>query len=708
MDPATAGTPGPAPGRGRAWYAPFLGMKIGLGALFGSHILCGLFVPFLNLAAGGSDPWRASFEQGIPDAFPYGPVMFYVMFLPRILLDPVLAGGAGTVTWLHLVAARLPLLAADLIILMLLIRSLKLDARRATLLWWLSPVVLYVTYVHGQLDLIPTAFLMGSIVLVFSGRWTGSAVLLGLGLSTKLHLLVALPFIAVFVGRKEASWGAGLRYLVVSTGTYLISLFPWIMSPEFREMVFGTEEKARLFDAGISFLPGLQVYLAPLAIGLLFLQFTTYPRISRDTLLMFLGLSYTVLVSLIPPAHGYYIWSLPFIVYFFSKQTLYPRAALWMFNISTLLYLSLGLDSTLFGSAGMVFPQVASWGAPVGWLERWGADPGVVNSLLFTAVQVSVLTIAILMYRHGVQNRILHRPRTRPILVGIGGDSASGKHTTRNLLSDILGPSNLLTVDGDDVHKWERGHEMWKVVSHLDPEANDLYLQKDHADALGRGDSISRVSYDHRTGTFTKPVRLSPNKYVFVVGLHPFTLKRMRELLDIKIFMEPEEGLRRHWKVERDHRSRGYSRTQVLEQIERREVDAARFIRPQRDFADMAVRYYRTRSGSESGDPETSEMAIEIRTDNSLPLSKVAEELRRSPRLMATVIHEEDLVHQRLRVEGSIDSSRIQTMASKLLHDGNAPIAARPRWRGGHDGIVQLCFLLLLNRRLLEEADRAS
>lgn len=697
-------------GRGALLLASLAGCKLVLGTIFASHFLYALFVPFLNLAVSGlkADPWQAAIDHGVPNAFPYGPIMFYLMLLPRMLVSWAVPADPMAATWVHLFAARIPLLAADVAILVLLVRGLKTDMARATLLWWASPIVLYVTYVHGQLDVIPTAILMASLGLLFNGHYAWSAAALGLGLSTKTHLLVAVPFMAMFAARKEVSWLGALSFSGLTLGVYGASLLPWVLSSGFRTMVFGTEEQQRLFRVTLDYLPTLQVYVAPLAIGMLFLQFASYKKVNRDTLLMFLGLAYTVLITLIPPAHGYYIWPLPFIVYFFSRQTVYPRVPLWAFNVSSLTYLMLGLDSTLFESLEMIVPGMARVGAPIRVAMDYGLDPSLVNSILYTGVQVSVLTIAFMMYRYGVQANIIYRPRTRPILVGIGGDSGSGKHTAWDILAGLLGPANVLGVEGDDVHRWERGHEMWKVVSHLNPSGNDLYLLFEHTEALGQGQTITRVRYDHATGKFTRPMRVSASRFVFVVGLHPFYMKRMRDMMDIKIYMDPEEELRQEWKLERDVRERGYTPAKVLEQMQRRQSDAELYIRPQQRFADMVVRYYRLPSEAEVPARDGRRLGIRIRADNSLPFGTLAGELQRVTGLRVSLVHEEDLMHQALAVEGDVPAETIREVATRILPQLSELVGAQPVWQGGHNGVLQLCFLVVLSDLLRDVRDRVS
>lgn len=179
----------------RGWLLTAGGVKLILGALLGSSFLTVLFIPFLTLAVRhpGANPWQLAIEEGVLKAFPYGPVMYYAMVLPRWVLGWAIPWGVHDVTWRHLLAARLPLFAADLAVLALLIRSFGTPPRRTILLWWASPVVLYISYVHGQLDLIPTALLLGSLALLDRWRTVWSAVVLGLGVAAKTHLVERRP-----------------------------------------------------------------------------------------------------------------------------------------------------------------------------------------------------------------------------------------------------------------------------------------------------------------------------------------------------------------------------------------------------------------------------------------------------------------------------------------------------------------------------------
>ena len=99
--------------------------------------------------------------------------------------------------------------------------------------YWCSPIVLYITYWHGQLDIIPTCFLVLSVFCAVRRREVLGAVLLGLGVAAKSHILVAAPFLALYLWRQR-SLTSSFRFLLISGAVYLAILTPVLGSPAFR------------------------------------------------------------------------------------------------------------------------------------------------------------------------------------------------------------------------------------------------------------------------------------------------------------------------------------------------------------------------------------------------------------------------------------------------------------------------------------------
>jgi phosphoribulokinase len=181
----------------------------------------------------------------------------------------------------------------------------------------------------------------------------------------------------------------------------------------------------------------------------------------------------------------------------------------------------------------------------------------------------------------------------RPVLLALAGDSASGKSTLSQGVEFILGVGRVGRVCTDDYHLHDRAARSTLGVTPLAPEANRMDLMAEHLRTLAAGTSVSKPTYDHHTGTFGDDEVVEPGEIVIVEGLLPLADRAVRDAIDVAVFLEPEEELRHRWKLERDVFERGYSPKDVVAELKRREPDAAQYIRPQREYADVIVRFHR-------------------------------------------------------------------------------------------------------------------
>jgi phosphoribulokinase len=179
----------------------------------------------------------------------------------------------------------------------------------------------------------------------------------------------------------------------------------------------------------------------------------------------------------------------------------------------------------------------------------------------------------------------------RPILLGIVGDSASGKTTLTRGLVRVLGDEQVTHVSADGYHRYDRRQRMERGLTPLDPACNYVDVLEQHLALLRAGEPILEPVYDHRAGTFEPARYVDPARFVIVEGLLGFHTQAMRDAYDVLVYVDPPEDLRRRWKVQRDCSRRGYTTDQVLEELDRREPDAEAFIRPQRRHADIVVAF---------------------------------------------------------------------------------------------------------------------
>ncbi len=181
----------------------------------------------------------------------------------------------------------------------------------------------------------------------------------------------------------------------------------------------------------------------------------------------------------------------------------------------------------------------------------------------------------------------------RVFIVGIAGDSGSGKTTFANAIRRLLGEDVVSTITLDDYHIYDRVTR-WKLgITPLHPEANNLKLVETHLSMLKRGEKIRKPTYDHKTGTFGPWEEFEPTPVVIVEGLHTL-YDGIRDHLDFKVFVDPARYIKRRWKIKRDVEERGYDREKVLEEIIQREPDYKRFIDFQKVYADVVIKIFPT------------------------------------------------------------------------------------------------------------------
>jgi phosphoribulokinase len=179
----------------------------------------------------------------------------------------------------------------------------------------------------------------------------------------------------------------------------------------------------------------------------------------------------------------------------------------------------------------------------------------------------------------------------RPVMLGIVGDSGSGKTTITRGLVRVLGEDQVTHFCTDDYHRYDRRQRADRDITPLDPECNHLDILAQHLEHLRSNEPILKPVYQHSDGTFGSPDYFAPGRFVVCEGLLGFHNRDLSDSFDVRVYLDPPEELRRHWKVQRDCSRRGYTTDQVLSELDRREPDSERWIRPQRHHADIVVAF---------------------------------------------------------------------------------------------------------------------
>ncbi len=265
----------------------------------------------------------------------------------------------------------------------------------------------------------------------------------------------------------------------------------------------------------------------------------------------------------------------------------------------------------------------------------------------------------------------------RPVVLAVVGDSAAGKTTLTDGIAEILGPDRVTKICTDDYHRYDRNERRVRTLGPLHPDCNYLDILELDLQRLCRGEPILKPVYDHRDGTLTRPEYVVPKPFIIVEGLFGLYTERMRECFDVKVFLDPAEELRRLWKITRDTTKRGYTANEVLRDLERRERDSTRHIRPQRAHADLVVRFQP--SADRTGNGNGSHLDVQLVLRPTIPhpdLSDILGEAAGGGGVRLALGRDEGRPVDFLEVDGQVTSeaaARIEQAIWRYM-----PAAARP------------------------------
>ncbi len=680
-------------------FLSVLGLKVLFSFFFGSASLTTEVLPFVDyfVTSGFHNPYQYFFDLGQPSVFPYPSFMLYLLSLPRVLLyvlHPLVQS-----SFFDLFLLRLPLLFADILLYTLLSKILLDKSRSVLWYYWCSPVVFYLTYFAGYLAAIPIALLFLSLTFLLARRFMLSLFFFGLSMATKNGILVVAPLFLIYLWRRRLSFFPIFRSFFVAGFAYLILVFPHLFSRGFWSLNFLANPQLQTYSFSLS--PSYQIFLLPAVYAVMVLYFFTFKKINKDMLIMMIALVMMAFVLFTPPRPDWYYWGLPFLAYFFIKEKTTYSVNYWAFTAFFVLHSLFWIDSDFFSS---LFPLLSRLSFPSSFyvlFQQLGLPASLISDVSYTLLTASLALSGYWIYQYGIRSTLLYKQRDTPVLIGIAGDSASGKTTTARLLTDLLGKDSVTVLRGDDLHRWERGDTHWSTVTHLNPHGNRLQLGLTHLADLKAGKQIQRSQYDHDTGRFTLPIDVKPNSFVLFEGLHSFYIRGIRDLCDIKIFLDPDDSLRKNWKVLRDMKERGYKKEAVLKQLEKREKDSFQYISPQRKFADLIISF-KTSAPLKAVGTSLSEQNtyLDVTVDNSIDADPLIDAFSRVRGLTFDHIMAEDLSTQSLRFKGFISREEVSRLAHRLVpHFDDLILNDHIVWNDGYNGLIQLLFLYHLSER---------
>jgi phosphoribulokinase len=252
------------------------------------------------------------------------------------------------------------------------------------------------------------------------------------------------------------------------------------------------------------------------------------------------------------------------------------------------------------------------------------------------------------------------RQTGRPVILGVVGDSAAGKTTITRGLVRVLGEEHVAHICTDDYHRYDRRQRAELGITPLHPDCNYVDIIAQHLAHLRRGEPILKPVYRHQDGTFGPPVHVQPERFTVIEGLLGYHLPAMREVYDVRVFLNPPEELRRRWKVQRDCSRRGYTTDQVLAELDRREADSEAFIRPQRRYADMLVSF---RDSQDEPAADQTHLEAELTLCDGLPHPDLSPFTNGKPDGLTLVERDGERV---LRIPGRMDPDHAEAIEEMI------------------------------------------
>ncbi len=180
-----------------------------------------------------------------------------------------------------------------------------------------------------------------------------------------------------------------------------------------------------------------------------------------------------------------------------------------------------------------------------------------------------------------------------PFVIGVAGGSGSGKTTVVRRIVDSLGLEQVTWLDHDRYYRDRNDLRLEERASlnYDHPDALETDLMVEHVRALKSGRPVAAPQYD-----FTRHARLAqtdefvPRRALIVEGILVFTDAALRELMDLKVFVDTDSDTRFIRRLQRDVAERGRTMDSVIDQYQSTVKPMhLEFVEPSKRYADVII-----------------------------------------------------------------------------------------------------------------------
>ena len=184
-------------------------------------------------------------------------------------------------------------------------------------------------------------------------------------------------------------------------------------------------------------------------------------------------------------------------------------------------------------------------------------------------------------------------PDGKPLFIGIAGGSGSGKSTVARRVAESLSGASVAFIDMDAYYRNFAALPMEerRQINWDHPDAFDFDLFLSQLGDLASGRPIAKPVYDFVSHSRSeRTVRIEPADVVVVDGILLFVDERVRDLCDVKVFVDADSDIRLIRRIRRDTRTRGRPLEEILDQyLTTVQPMHLQFVEPSKRYADIIV-----------------------------------------------------------------------------------------------------------------------
>ena len=183
-------------------------------------------------------------------------------------------------------------------------------------------------------------------------------------------------------------------------------------------------------------------------------------------------------------------------------------------------------------------------------------------------------------------------PRS-PVVIGVAGGSGSGKTTVVRRIVDSLGPEHVVVLEHDRYYRDRNDLRLEEraALNYDHPDSLETSLLVQHIQALKAGQAVDVPLYDftsHARRSDTQ--RCQPRRAIIVEGILIFADRPLREVMDVKVFVDADADTRFIRRLQRDVAERGRTMDSVIEQYQGTVKPMHfEFVEPTKRYADLII-----------------------------------------------------------------------------------------------------------------------